>query len=183
MCIICIEKKKYKKSIQQYNEFNKVIKTEMDTIFMNSENVKTSDPHRLILNLSDETNLKRSDKYVALSNLSVYYTWRDMKKSYKNDKLESALTWIEEFKLLHGSNFLSDIQDCFEYIIEKHETVTDNYSRMTYVNKIEIRITFKIKTGYYLEPLAPEILKLHGSNKSKVTKNENGKNVSYLEIT
>ena len=51
----------------------------MDTIFMNSENSKTSDPHRLLLNLRDKINLKRSDKYVALSNLSIYYTWRNIK--------------------------------------------------------------------------------------------------------
>ena len=52
----------------------------MDTIFMNSENSKTSDPHRLLLNLSDKINLKRSDKYVALSNLSIYYAWKNIKK-------------------------------------------------------------------------------------------------------
>ena len=55
----------------------------MDTTFMNSKNSKTSDPHRVLLNLSDKINLKRSDKYVALSNLSIYYTWKNMKKSYK----------------------------------------------------------------------------------------------------
>ena len=52
----------------------------MDTIFMNSENSKTSDPHRLFLNLTDKINLTRSDKYVALSNLSIYYTWKNIKK-------------------------------------------------------------------------------------------------------
>ena len=58
----------------------------MDTIFMNSENSKTYDPHRLLLNLTDKITLKRSDKYVALSNLSIYYTQKNMKKSYKNNK-------------------------------------------------------------------------------------------------
>ena len=57
----------------------------MDTIFMNSENSKTSDPPTLLLNLSDKINLKIRDKYVALSNLSIYYTWKNMKKSYKNN--------------------------------------------------------------------------------------------------
>ena len=52
----------------------------MDTILMNSENSKTSDPHRLSLNLLDKINLKRSDKYVALSNLSIYYARKKMKK-------------------------------------------------------------------------------------------------------
>ena len=70
----------------------------MDTLFMNSENSKTSDTHRLLLNLSDKINLKRSDKYVALSNLSIYYTWKNVKMSYKNTKLKiSAPTWNEEF--------------------------------------------------------------------------------------
>ena len=52
----------------------------MDTIFMNSKNIKASNPHRLLLNLSNKINLKRSDKYVALSNLSIYYTWKNIKK-------------------------------------------------------------------------------------------------------
>ena len=60
----------------------------MDTIFMNSKNSKTSEPHRLLLNLADRLNLKRSDKYVALSNLSMYYTWKNIKKSYKNNKFK-----------------------------------------------------------------------------------------------
>ena len=55
---------------------------------MNSENSKTSDPHRVLLNLIDKINLKKSDKYVALSNLSIYYTWKNIKKSYKNDKFK-----------------------------------------------------------------------------------------------
>ena len=70
----------------------------MDTIFMNSENSKTSDPHRLLLNLTDKINLKRSDKYVALSNLSIYYTWKNIKKSYKNNRFKvSAPTCNEKF--------------------------------------------------------------------------------------
>ena len=61
---------------------------------MNSGNSKTSDPHRLLLNISDKINLKGSDKYVALSNLSIYYTWQNVKKSYKNNKFKIlALTY------------------------------------------------------------------------------------------
>ena len=60
----------------------------MDTKFMNSGNSKTSDLHRLLLNISDKINLKGSDKYVALSNLSIYYTWQNVKKSYKNNKFK-----------------------------------------------------------------------------------------------
>ena len=66
----------------------------MDTIFMNSRNSKTSDPHRLLLNLSDKINLKRSDKYIVLSNLIIYYTWKNVKNSYKINKFKvSAPTW------------------------------------------------------------------------------------------
>ena len=76
----------------------------MDTIFMNSETSKTSDPRRLLLSLTDQINLKRSDKYVSLSNLNIYYTWTNIKKSYKNNKFKiSALTWNEEFELPDGS--------------------------------------------------------------------------------
>ena len=91
----------------------------MDTIFMNSENSKTSDPHRLLLNLTDKINLKRSDKYVALSNLSIYYTWKNIKNSYENNKFKiSALTWNEEFELPDGSYSVSDIQDYFKCILK-----------------------------------------------------------------
>ena len=62
----------------------------MDTIFVNSENSKTSGPHRLLLNLSDKLSLKRSDKYIALSNLSIYYTWKNIKKSDKNNKFKTS---------------------------------------------------------------------------------------------
>ena len=68
-------------------------------------------------------------------------------------------------------------------MIEKHQTVTDNAPIRIYVNKMENRITFKTKTGYYLELLTPETIKLIGSIKSKITKNENGENVPLLEIT
>ena len=64
----------------------------MDTIFLNSGNSKTSDPHRLFVNLWNKTNLKRSDKYVALSNLSLYYTQKNIKKSYRNNKLKLSAT-------------------------------------------------------------------------------------------
>ena len=76
----------------------------------------------IYINLTDKTNLMRSDKYVALSSLSVYYTWRNVKKSYKNNKLKiAASTWTKMFDLLDGSNSLSDIQDYFECILKNTE--------------------------------------------------------------
>ena len=86
----------------------------MDTIFMNSENSKTSNPHRLLLNLSDKINLKRSNKYVTLSNLSHYCICKNIKKPYKNNEFKiSAPTGKEEFELRDGSYSKSD-----EYILK-----------------------------------------------------------------
>ena len=68
----------------------------MDTIFMNSENSKTSDLHRLLLNLLDKINLKRSDKYIALSKFCICYAWKNVTKSYKNNECKIlAPTWNE----------------------------------------------------------------------------------------
>ena len=101
-----------------------------------------------------------------------------------NNKFKiSAPTWNEEFELPDGSYSVSDIQDYFEYIIKKLEIVIDNPSIMIYVNKIENRITFKIKTGYYLVLSRPETMKLLRSTKSKITKGESSENVPDLEIT
>ena len=90
----------------------------MDTIFMNSENTKISDAHRLLLNLLDKTSLK-NDKYVALSTFKIYYTWRNIIKSYKNTKFQiSGPTWIEELELPDWSYSVSAIQDNFESILK-----------------------------------------------------------------
>ena len=93
----------------------------MDAIFMSYENSKT------LLNLSDKINLKKIDKYVALSNLSVYFTWKNMKQSQKNNNFKIlAPTWNDNFGLPDGSYSLSDILDYLEYIIKKHETMKNN---------------------------------------------------------
>ena len=108
----------------------------------------------------------------------------NLKKSYKNNKCKiSAPTWNKEFELPDRSYSISDIQDYFEYILKKNGEKTVNLSIRIYINKIENRITFKIRTGYYLELLTSERMKLLGSTKSKITKNENGENVPNLEIT
>ena len=120
----------------------------MNTIFMNSENSRTSEYHVLVLKLTDKLDLRRGQKSVALSNLSIYYTWENVKSSYDNNRFKiSAPTWSEEFKLLDGSYSISDIQDYFEYILKKHSENVENPSIRIYVNKIENIITFKIKSG------------------------------------
>ena len=84
---------------------------------MNSKNSKTSDLCTLLLNLAYKIDLSREVRYVALSNLTIYYTWRNIRKSYKNKKFKiSPPTWNEEFELLDGSYSIPDIQDYFEYI-------------------------------------------------------------------
>ena len=95
----------------------------------------------------------------------------------------STLTWSDRFELPNRSCLKPDIQNYFEYILEKHNKNVDNPSIRIYVNKIENRITFKIKNGYYLELLTPETMKLLGSTESKITKDKNGENGPHLEIT
>ena len=107
-----------------------------------------------------------------------------MKSSYNNNEFKiSAPTWNDEFKLPDGSYSVSDIQDYFEYILKKHGENVDKPSIQIYVNRIENRITFKIKDGYSLELLTPETMKLLGSTENKITKDKNGENVPHLEIT
>ena len=82
----------------------------MDAIFMNSDNSKTSEYHVLALKLTDKLDLRRDQKTVALSNLSIYYTWKNVKRSYNNNKFKiSAPTWSEEFELPDGSYSILDI--------------------------------------------------------------------------
>ena len=156
----------------------------MDAIFMNSENSRTSEYHVLVLKLANRLDLRRGQKIVALSNLSIYYTWKNIKSSYNNKTFKIlAQTWSEDkFILPDGSYSILDIQDYFEYILKKHGEAVDNLSIKIYVNKIENRITFKIKNGYYLELLTPETMTLLGSTESKITKDKNGENIPHLEV-
>ena len=93
----------------------------MDTMFMNSENSKISKPHVLIFKLANELDLRMGEKVIALSNLSMYYTWKNIKRSYNNNIFKiSAPTWNDKFDLPDGSYSVSGIQDYFEYILKKH---------------------------------------------------------------
>ena len=150
---------------------------------MNSENSRTSEYHVLVLKLTDKLDLRRGQKTVALSNLSIYYTGKNIKSSYNHNKFKiCAPTWSEELELPDGSYSVSDIQDYFEYILKKQSESVDNPSIRIYVNKTENRITFKIKNEYYLELLTPETMKLLGSAENKIAKDKNGENVPHTEI-
>ena len=156
----------------------------MDAIFMYSENSKNFELHVLILKLTNKLELRIGEKVIALSNLSIYYTWKNIKSSYNNNRFKiSAPTWNDKFELPDGSYSVSDIQDYFEYILKKHGEDIDKPSIQIYVNKIENRVTFKIKTGYSLELLTQETMKLLGSTEDKITKDKNGENVPHLKIT
>ena len=128
----------------------------MDTILAEilAENSRTSKYHVSLLTLIDKLDLRSGQKSVALSNLSIYYTWKNIKSSYKNNKFKiSAPTWSDEFQLPDGSYSISDIQDYFEYILKKHSETVDNPPIEIFESRNKNRITFKIKNGYYLELL------------------------------
>ena len=153
----------------------------MDTIFINSENSETSEPVILIIQLIDKLDLKRGEKIIALSNLSIYYTWKNIKSSYNNNKFKIS-NLNDKFELPDGSYSVSNIRDYFEYNLKKYGENTDKPSIKIYVNKIEHGITFKIKTGYSLELLTPETMKLLRSIENKITKDRDSETAPHLEI-
>ena len=119
---------------------------------------------------------------MALANLSIYYTWKNAKSTYNNNKFKiSAQTWNETFDLPDGSYNISEIQDYIEYIIKKHETIGENAPILIYANTINNRIVFKIKSGYKLELLSKETMKLLGSTLSIIGADKNSENVPRLE--
>ena len=150
---------------------------------MNTESSKTSEPHRFKLDLTDKLNIKNPNKNMALANLSIYFTWKNIKSKCISNKFKiSAPTWNETFDLPNGSYSIYDIQDYFEFIIKKHETLTENPPVQIYPNKIkEYGVVFKIKTGYKLELLTNETMKLLGSAKKDVDKDKDGEIVPKLE--
>ena len=153
----------------------------MNTIFINSENSKTSKAHVLIPKLTNELYLKGDEKIIALLSLSIYYTWKNIKSSHNMNKFKiSAPTWNDKFELPDGSYSVSDIQDYFEYILKKNGESVVKPSVQIYENKIENRVKFKIKDGYVLELQTPETMKLLGSTEDKIVKDKNGENVPHL---
>ena len=115
---------------------------------MNTEKSRTNEPHRLKLDLTGKLNLKNPKKNIALVYLSIYYTWENIKSECNNNKFKiSAPTWNDTFDLPDGSYSIDDIQDYFEFMIKKHETLTEDLPIEIYPNKIKNKIVFKIKTG------------------------------------
>ena len=87
--------------------------------------------------------MRRGENRIALTNLSIYYTWKNIKSSYNNNKFKiSAPAWNDKFELPNGSYSVSDIQDYFEYILKMHGENIDNPSVKIYVNKIDAVLNF-----------------------------------------
>ena len=124
----------------------------METVFVNTENSKTNEPCKFVLNLLQRLDLKSVGKYTALQNLFIYYTWGNIRKQYKNNKVKLiAPTLNDELELPDGSYSVSDIQEYIEFIIKKHETLTAVPPVHVYINRTNNRLVFKIKDGYKLE--------------------------------
>ena len=145
---------------------------------MNTLNSKTNEPNKFLYQYTDKLSLKNPNKNMALANLSIYYTWKNIKSEYNNNKFKiHAPTWNDTFTLDDGSYSISDIQGYIEYIIKKHETITDNPPIQIYVNKIKNRIVFQLKTGHKLEILTEETMQLLGNLKNVIHQNKDGETV------
>ena len=128
--------------------------------------------------------MRRGEKNIALSNLNIYYTWKNIQSSYHNNKFEILINLnTDKFELPAGSCSVSDLQDYFDYILKKHGENMDNPSISIYVNKVENRITFKIKTEYYLKLLTAERMNSLEALKKKISKVKIDENAPHLEIT
>ena len=122
----------------------------METVFIKTENSKTNEHRRFRLKIADQLNLRGPNKNIALANLSIFYTWRNIKSAYNNNKFKiCAPTWNGGFHLPNESYSISFIQDYFEYIIKKDETIADSPPVQIYSNKIKNRIVFKMKNRLY----------------------------------
>ena len=154
----------------------------METFFMNTKNSKTNESNKFIYHFTDKLNLKNQNKNMELANLSVYYTWKNVKRSYNNNKFKiSVPTWNETFDLPNGSYSIASIQDYFEYVIKKHETITSTSPICVYPNEISNRIVFKIKSGYKSELLSKETMALLGSSSNIIDSDKNSELVPKLE--
>ena len=149
---------------------------------MNTANSKTKHSNKLIYNFTDKLNLKNTNKNIALANLSIYYTWKNVKSDYNNNKFKiSAPTWNDTFDVPDCSYSIAAVQNYFEYIIKKHETIAEISPVLIYVNEINNRIVFKIKSGYKLELLSKENMRFLGSSADTTDGDKNSELVPELE--
>ena len=133
----------------------------METIFINTENTKATEPHNFVLKLSLRLDRRSLNKHVPFQNLYIDDILKNIRQHYKNNKLKIiAATWNDEFGLSDVSCSVSDIQVYNDYIIKKHEILPTNPPIHIYINRINNRRMFKIKDGQKLELKTPETMKL-----------------------
>ena len=149
---------------------------------MNTASSTTKHSHKFVYNFTDKLNLKNSNKTIALANLSIYYTWKNVKSDYNINKFKiSAPTWNDTFDVPDGSYSITALQNYFGYIIKKHETIANVSPLLIDVNKIKNRIGFKIKSGYKLELLSKETMRLLGSSVDTIDGDKNSELIPKLE--
>ena len=149
---------------------------------MNTANSKTKHSNKFVCNFTDKLNLKNPNKNIALANLSIYYTWKNVKSDYNNNKFTiSAPTWNDTFDVPDGSYSIAALQNYFKYIIKKHETIANVSPVLIYVNEINNRIVFKIKSGYKLALLSKGTMRLLGSSTDTLDVDKNSELVPKLE--
>ena len=137
----------------------------MKTIFMNTENSKTNDPHRFRLTLAEKLNLKDPNKNMALANLSIYYTWTNIKSAYDTINLKYLLQFgMMNLICLMDHSLMQTFKMILSILSKKH---INNRPVQIYVNKMKNRIVFKIKAGYKLELLSSKKMILLGSTKKR----------------
>ena len=131
----------------------------MEARFINTENSKTDESNRFRFYFTDKLNLK-NNKTIALANLSIDFTWKNVKSEYKSNKFKiSVPTWNEEFDISDGSYIVTDIEDYLAFIIKKHETITNEDSPIKiYANKLDL-------LWYKLELLTKETMQFLESSK------------------
>ena len=152
---------------------------------MSTENSKTSDPNRFRLYFTDKIDL-RGNKKIVLSDLSIHYTWYNIKEAYNNNKVRlSGPTWSEDVTSPGGSYEISQLQTYFlDEVIIKHESNVKSNEQspiLIYANRILNRVSFRIKTGYKLELLTNETMRLLRDGPI-IDTTKNGENVPKLEI-
>ena len=149
---------------------------------MNTVNSKTKHSNKFVYKFTGKLNLKNPNINIALANLSIYYTWKNVKSDYNNNKFKiSAPTWNDMFDVPDGFYSIAALQNCFEYIIKKHETIDKVSPVLIYLNEINNRIVFKIKSGYKLELLLKETMRLLGSSSYTIDDDKNSEFVPKLE--
>ena len=146
----------------------------METIFISTQNSNTGESSKFLYEFTDNSNLKNPNKNMALANLSIYYTWKNVKSEYNNNNFKiTAPTWNDTFDLSDGSYSVPDIQDHFEYII-KNMKIYLNPPVQIFVNKIKNRIVFKNESSYKLKLLSKETITLLGSTKKNDDQDKDG---------